>query len=84
MDINKFINSLDQNRLDAGIRNIKKMMGTKEGQELMQKLQKVDKSELVRKLNSADSSVSNDRLMNELTNDPNLMEKLNAFLNSNK
>lgn len=78
MDINSLLNSMDKSKILNSIKNI---TSTPQGQELMKKLKDVDKNELMNHLGSIkDGDFSKEELVKQLTSDPNLVKKLNEFL----
>jgi len=78
MDINSLLNGVDKSKI---LNSIKSMTSTPQGQELMKKLKDVDKNELMKHLGSVkEGDFSKEDLVKQLTSDPNLVKKLNEFL----
>ncbi|OQB14956.1 MAG: hypothetical protein BWY15_00770 [Firmicutes bacterium ADurb.Bin193] len=77
MDINSFIRNMSKDN----IKQISKIVNTKEGQELMEKLKGIDKSQLMKRLSSVDDNdLPREELIGQITKNPELIKKLNDFL----
>lgn len=77
MDINNFLNGMSKD----SIRQLSGIVNTPAGQELMKKLKNVDKNQLMRQISSMnEGDLPRKDLLRQLTSDPELVKKLNNFL----
>lgn len=78
---NKIFRNANFRQLEQSLSVFKRALNTKEGQELKEKLGRLDKGEILRKLGQLDSSrlPSNEDLI-KMANNPELIRKLNKFL----
>ena len=78
MDINNLLNSMDKSKILSSIKNL---TSSPQGQELMKKLKNVDKNELMKHIGTVkDGDFSKEELVKQLTSNPDLVKKLNEFL----
>ncbi len=77
MDIKSFLNGMNKD----SISRLGSMMSTPAGQELMKKLQNVNKNALMKHLSTInEGNVSKEDLVKMMSNDPQLIKKLSDFL----
>jgi len=78
VDINNLLNSMDKSKILSSIKNL---TSSPQGQELMKKLKNVDKNELMKHIGTVkDGDFSKEELVKQLTSNPDLVKKLNEFL----
>lgn len=85
--MNKFedlINQIKRKGSDINIDSLKKMLNTPDGQRIRSRIKNMDKKALLNMLNKLDTkNIPDNQKLNEMSKDPNLIYKLNSFLNKN-
>jgi len=77
LDINSFLSNFSKD----SVKQLESMVNTPAGQQLMKKLKGFDKNELKRRISAMDKGdLPREELIRQLTNDPELIKKLNNFL----
>ncbi len=77
MDINSFLGKINKD----SIKQLGSIVNTPAGQELLKKLKNIDKNELMQRLSSmSEANMPREELLKQLANDPQLINKLNDFL----
>lgn len=78
---NKFFGNVNFRQLEQSLNIFKNSLNTREGMELKEKLSKLDKGEILRRLGQLDKTKlpTNEDLI-EMANNPELIKKLNKFL----
>lgn len=86
--MNKFedlINKFDRKGLETSIDSLKALLSTPEGKKIKDKIKKMDKQSLINQLNKmGEQSIPSSQKINNATKDPNLLDKLNSFLDNNR
>ena len=78
MNVNDFLSGMDA----GSKRRLSSVMNTPSGQMLMEKLKTMDKDELLRQFSAMNSAgMPNADALKQIANDPQLVSKLNQFLN---
>lgn len=86
--MNKFedlINKIDRKGLEDSIDSLKDLLSTPDGKKIRDKIKKMDKQALLSQLNKMNTNnIPNSQSVKNATKDPNLLDKLNSFLDNNK
>jgi 3-isopropylmalate dehydratase small subunit len=78
------INQIKRKGSDINIDSLKKMLNTPDGQRIRSRIKNMDKKALLNMLNKLDTkNIPDNQKLNEMSKDPNLIYKLNSFLNKN-
>lgn len=84
-DINDIIQKLKGAEAQASLSALKSKLNSPEGQQIKEKLKGLDKMALLQSMSRMDSSkVPSGADLGKAANDPDLLRKLNAFIESQK
>ncbi len=81
MAVNKLLQNVDPNDLNAAIKQLEDGLKTNQGQMIKKKLQNMSKDELLQGIKGL--NIPNDtynQILDKLTKDPEAMKKVNGFL----
>ena len=79
MDINEFVKGINDPRL---ISAVKRLGATAEGQRLLSSITEQDRQRLLTQLGGLSANgVTKEMLLQQLNNNPNILNKLSSFLN---
>lgn len=82
MDVNEFVKGLNDPRLKESIR---RLGNTPEGQKILSSITPQDKQNLLRQLGSLNASgITNDMLIRQINNNPNILNQLNNIINKKR
>ncbi len=82
--LSEMLKGMDPKKLDEGIKRARAFVETPEGQELVSQLKSSDKEAILKNMDTGDASrlsqSERDAMVNELTQNPELLKKLKSFL----
>ncbi len=79
MDINEFVKGINDPRLMSAV---KRLGATPEGQRLLNSITEQDRQRLLKQLGGLSANgITNELLLQQLNNNPDILNKLSSFLN---
>lgn len=82
MDINEFVKGLNDPRLKESIR---KLGSTPEGQKILGSITPQDRQNLLKQLGNLNASgITNEMLIRQINNNPNILNQLNNIINKKR
>lgn len=82
MDINEFVKGLNDPRLKESIR---KLGSTTEGQKILGSITPQDRQNLLKQLGNLNASgITNEMLIRQINNNPNILNQLNNIINKKR